>query len=69
VTVNGRRQSTIVPDFAPGTTVTTPRHHVQYVVTEHGALDLSPLPDRTRAEALVGLAHPDFRDELRAALG
>jgi len=68
-TVGGRRVSTIVPHFAPGTTVTTPRHHVQYVVTEHGALDLSPLPDRTRAEALVGLAHPDFRDELRAALG
>jgi acyl-CoA hydrolase len=67
--VEGRRISTIAPNFAPGTTVTRPRHHVQYVVTEHGAVDLSLLPDRTRAEALVGLAHPEFRQELRAAVG
>jgi acyl-CoA hydrolase len=38
-------------------------------VTEHGAVDLSVLGDRSRAEALVGLAHPDFREALRAALG
>ncbi len=67
-TVDGRRVSTIVPHLDPGATVTTPRHHVQWVVTEHGAVDLSVLGDRGRAEALVGLAHPDFRDALRAAM-
>jgi acyl-CoA hydrolase len=66
-TVGGRQVSTIVPRFAPGTTVTTPRHHVQYVATEYGAIDLSVLGDRMRAEALIELAHPDFRAELHTA--
>jgi acyl-CoA hydrolase len=48
--------------------VTTPRHHVQTVVTEHGAVDLSVLGDRSRGAALVELADPAYRDELRAAL-
>jgi len=67
-TVGGRRISTIVPHFGGDTLVTTPRHHVQYVVTEHGAVDLSVLPDTERPRALVELAHPDFRDGLRAAV-
>ena len=67
-TVGGRRLSTIVPSFPDGTRVTTPRHHVQYVVTEHGAVDLSVLSDVERPTALLALAHPDFRDELRATL-
>ena len=50
------------------TLVTTPRHHVQCVVTEHGAVDLSVLADRERPPALIELAHPDFRDGLRASL-
>ena len=66
--VGGTRVSTIVAGFAEGTRVTTPRHHVQYVVTEHGAVDLSVLGDLERPRALVELAHPDFRDRLRAAL-
>jgi acyl-CoA hydrolase len=66
-TVGGQRVSTIVPRIGTGMTVTTPRHHAQWVVTEHGAVDLSPLGDRSRAAALIELAHPDFRDELRAA--
>ncbi len=65
--VNGARVSTIVPHFAPGTLVTTPRHHVQWVVTEYGAVDVSYLSDVERARALAGIAHPDFRDELSAA--
>jgi acyl-CoA hydrolase len=65
-TVRGKRVSTIVPSFPEGTRVTTPRHHVQYVVTEHGAVDLSVLSDVERPAALIQLAHPDFRDELRA---
>jgi acyl-CoA hydrolase len=67
--VNGERISTIVPHFPPGSTVTTPRHHVQWVATEYGAVDLSMLGDRARAEALISLAHPDFRASLRTAIG
>jgi acyl-CoA hydrolase len=66
--VGGKRVSTIVPSFPDGTFVTTPRHHVQWVVTEHGAVDLSVLSDVERPEALIALAHPDFRDEIRATL-
>ena len=68
-TVGGRRISTIVRELQPGTLVTTPRHHVQYVVTEHGAVDLSFLSDRERARALAGIAHPEFRDALLAEPG
>src|SRR5262245_4796123 len=67
--VGGARVSTIVPSFAEGARITTPRHHVQCVVTEHGAVDLSVLSDDERPLALIGLAHPDFRASLRAALG
>jgi len=67
-TVGGRRISTIVSHFGRDTLVTTPRHHVQCVVTEHGAVDLSVLTDSERPPALIELAHPDFRDGLRASL-
>ena len=67
-TVNGERRSTIVAGLPHGTPITTPRHHVQYVVTENGVADLGMLTDRQRAEAMIGIAHPDFQDELRAAL-
>ena len=65
-TVGGQRISTIVPRFDRDTLVTTPRHHTQFVVTEHGAVDLSVLDDTQRADALIAIAHPDFRDALRA---
>jgi 4-hydroxybutyrate CoA-transferase len=58
--------STIVAQLPPGSTVTTPRHHVQYVVTEYGAVDLSVLGDRARVDALIAIAHPDYRAALRA---
>jgi acetyl-CoA hydrolase len=48
--------------------VTTPRSDVGLVVTEHGVADLRGMTLRQRAEALVGLAHPSFRDELGAAI-
>jgi acyl-CoA hydrolase len=66
-TVGGRRISTIVRRLGAGDAVTTARHHAQWIVTEHGAVDVSVLSDQARIEALIGLAHPDFRDELRAA--
>jgi acyl-CoA hydrolase len=68
VTVAGAPVSTIAAAFAPGTRVTTPRHHVQWVVTEHGAVDLSVLDDEERPRALIEIAHPDFRAALRAGL-
>jgi acyl-CoA hydrolase len=64
--VGGKRLSTIVPSFPEGTCVTTPRHHVQWVVTEHGAVDLSVLSDTERPRVLASIAHPDFRDALLA---
>jgi acyl-CoA hydrolase len=63
-TVGGRPVSTIVAELPSGTPVTTPRHHVQYVVTEHGIANLGLLPARARAEALIAIADPAFRDEL-----
>src|SRR5262245_31705633 len=68
VTIGGQRISTIVPHIPTDATVTTPRHRTHWVVTEHGAVDLSVLPQRERAEALISIAHPDFRDSLRAAV-
>lgn len=67
-TVSGTTISTITAAFDPGTRVTTPRHHVQWVVTEYGAVDLSVLDDEERPRALIGIAHPDFRAALSATL-
>jgi acyl-CoA hydrolase len=47
-----------------GSVVSTPRHHTGVVVTEYGAAELSGLTVGERAHRLVGIAHPDFRDEL-----
>lgn len=64
-TKNGKRYSNIVPRFQPGTFVTTPRSCVQYVVTEYGCVNLKQLTMRERVLALISLAHPSFREELR----
>jgi acyl-CoA hydrolase len=65
--VGGETVSTIVPELPQRTPITTPRHHVQYVVTEHGVADLGMLTAAQRQQALIGIAHPDFRDSLRRA--
>jgi acyl-CoA hydrolase len=65
VVVGGATVSTIVAALPRGARVSTPRHHVQIVVTEHGVADLSMLTHRERADALIGIAHPDFRETLR----
>ena len=57
--------SRIVPSLKPGSGVVTTRGHVHWVVTEHGAVNLFGLTLRQRAEALIALAAPDFRGELR----
>jgi acyl-CoA hydrolase len=66
-TVAGARISTIVAELPAGSVVTTPRHQVQYVVTEWGIAALEDRTDRARADALIAIAHPDFRTDLRRA--
>jgi acyl-CoA hydrolase len=60
--------SRITSLLKPGAGVVTTRGHVHWVVTEHGAVDLFGLTLRKRAEALISIAHPDFRSELRRQL-
>jgi len=55
--------SKIVPQLKGGT-VTDTRMDTQYVVTEFGCVNLKGLSLRQRALALIGIAHPSFRDEL-----
>jgi 4-hydroxybutyrate CoA-transferase len=64
-TAKGGQVSRISTLLAPGSGVVTTRGHVHYVVTEHGVVNLHGLNLRQRADALIGIAHPDFRAELR----
>lgn len=64
---DGVRQSRIVPWFDAGAVITTPRHHIDVIVTEHGAAELEGKTVRERGEALAAIAHPQFRDDLMAA--
>lgn len=65
---NAVLKSKIVPFLHQGAVVTTSRNDVDYVVTEYGIAWLRALTVAERAEALIRIAHPDFRDELRAAV-
>lgn len=58
--------SKIVPFLARGAVVTTSRNDTDYVVTEYGIAWLRGLNIRQRAEALIKIAHPDFREWLRS---
>jgi acyl-CoA hydrolase len=64
---DGELQSRIVPSFGPGAVITTPRHHVDVIVTEYGVAELEGKTVRERGEALAAIAHPQFRDDLLAA--
>lgn len=59
-----KRLSKIVPRLSEGTFVTLARTEVDYVVTEYGIGRLKGATISERAKMLIGLAHPDFRDEL-----
>ena len=59
--------SRIVPTLSPGTHATTSKNDVNYVVTEYGVAQLRGKSAKERAQAMIGIAHPDFRAELRAA--
>ncbi len=60
----GDRRSRIVLDLTPGNIVTTPRSDVMYVVTEYGMVNLKGKSVAERARALIGIAHPDYREQL-----
>lgn len=68
-TAAGGTISRITPTLRAGAGVVTTRAHVRTVVTEYGVTDLLGRSLRERAEALIAIAHPDFRDELRARAG
>ena len=57
--------SRIVAEFDPGTCVTTPRHQVDVVITEHGAAELAGRTSDERREALIAIADPEQREALR----
>jgi acyl-CoA hydrolase/GNAT superfamily N-acetyltransferase len=63
-TVRDGTKSTIVPFLAEGSGVVTTRGSVRYVVTEWGYVDLHGMTIRERAMALIGIAHPKFREWL-----
>ena len=60
--------TSIVSEMPAGSPITVPRTYAHYVVTEYGIADLRYKSRRQRAEALINIAHPDVRGELRAAL-
>jgi 4-hydroxybutyrate CoA-transferase len=59
-----KTSSRIVSTLKPGAGVVTSRNHVHFVVTEYGVADLYGKTIRQRAQSLISVAHPDFRDEL-----
>ena len=63
---DGTVKSRIVPTLTPGSIATDPRSCVHYIVTEYGMANLKGLSTWQRAEALINIAHPDFREQLIA---
>lgn len=61
---DGTVKSRIVPTLTPGSIATDPRSCVHYIVTEYGMVNLKGLSTWERAEALISIAHPDFREQL-----
>ena len=63
------RVSNVLAQFPAGTGITTPEFIVDWVVTEWGAVQLKWLSMEERKEAIIGIAHPDFREELKQQAG
>ena len=67
-TTNDGKHSKIVGAFDAGVAVTAPPYCTDYVITEYGIAKLKGRDLYQRAEALINIAHPDFRDELSEKL-
>ncbi len=61
---DGKLESLISPVLPKGAIVTTPRMATNHIVTEYGDVDLKGKSTWERAELLISIAHPDFRDDL-----
>ena len=61
---DGTLKSRILPTLSNGSICTDPRSCIHYIVTEYGMVNLKGLSTWERAEALIGIAHPQFREEL-----
>ena len=61
---NGKLHSNILPHYTAGDIITTPRTQAPNIVTEYGIASLTGRPTWQRAEAIINIAHPDFREEL-----
>jgi acyl-CoA hydrolase len=64
---DGTQRSRIVPSMSEGNIVTDPRSQAFYIVTEYGSVNLAGLSTWERAEKMISIAHPIFRDELIAS--
>lgn len=60
----GEMHSRILPTLHPGSIVTDTRANAHHIVTEYGMVNLKGMSSWERAEALISIAHPDFRDQL-----
>lgn len=63
-TKDGTLKSRILPTLNPGSIVTDTRANIHYLVTEYGKVNLKGLSTWQKAEAIISVAHPQFRDEL-----
>lgn len=66
-TRDGELKSRILPTLNPGSIVTDTRANLHYLVTEYGKVNLKGLTTWQKAEAIISVAHPQFRDELIAS--
>ena len=66
-TINGALVNRVMAQLPAGSVVSTPRHQVDVVITEYGVAELQGRTIRERANALAQIAHPQFRDELKAS--
>lgn len=64
---DGTLKSRILPTLHEGSIVTATRANVHYLVTEYGKVNLKGLSTWEKCEAIISIAHPDFRDELIAS--
>lgn len=61
---DGTLKSRILPTLDDGSVVTATRANVHYLVTEYGIINLKGLSTWERCEAIISIAHPNFRDDL-----